>query len=425
MIAPTDTTGAAAASMLFRNVRIFDGTGAAPFEGEVLVEGERIVAIARAGAAPLSAPQARVVSGEGATLMPGLVEAHAHLSWPSSIERIIPQFVLPPEEQLLATVRNARVVLESGFTSAYSAGALGDRIEVVVRDEIEAGWTPGPRLRASTIERSPEGDPTEIFHDMHGRGPDTIRAFVKRCKAIGIDQVKLQISGEDALSPGSSQNVLYTEEEAQAAGQQARESGIWLSAHTQASEAIKMALRAGVRVLYHCTFADAEAIDMLEARKDEIFVAPAIGVIVATLEAKPPPGIDMSAMKAAALPVIERARVLIPELKRRGVRVLPGGDYGFPFNPNGTNARDLQHFVDLFGYTPTEALVAATKLGGELMGRPQDLGLVRPGFLADLLLVDGDPTVDVSILQDRSKLLMVMKGGRAHGDIKLQSRQAA
>jgi imidazolonepropionase-like amidohydrolase len=363
--------------MLLTNIRIFDGTGQAPFDGEVLIEDDRIVQVARRGEPAIDAGGAQIVSGGGATLMPGMVEAHAHLSWPSSIERFIPQFVLPPEEQLLATVRNARVLLESGFTSAYSAGALGERLEVVVRDEIDGGWTPGPRLRASTIERSPEGDPMATGDIHHGRGPEAIKAFVRFCKDIGIDQVKLQISGEDALLPGSSQHILYTEEEAQAAGEQARESDIWLSAHTQASEAIKMALRAGVRVLYHCTYADAEALDMLEAKKDEIFVAPAIGVIVATLEATPPPHIDMSGMKEAAKPVIELSKKLIPELKRRGVRVLPGGDYGFPFNPNGTNARDLQHFVDLFGYTPTEALVAATKLGGELMGRGHELGLVQ------------------------------------------------
>jgi imidazolonepropionase-like amidohydrolase len=148
------------------------------------------------------------------------------------------------------------------------------------------------------------------------------------------------------------------------------------------------------------------------AAKDRIFVAPAIGVIVATLEAKPPPHIDMSSMKEMAKPVIERTKKLIPELHRRGVRVVTGGDYGFPFNPNGLNARDLQHFVDLFGYTPGEALVASTKLGGELMKMP--LGEIKPGNYADLLLVDGDPTQDVSILQNRSKLAMIMKGGQVH-----------
>jgi imidazolonepropionase-like amidohydrolase len=411
--------------ILLTNIRVFDGTGQAPFDGQVLIESDRIAQITRTGEPAITATDAQIIDGGGATLMPGMVEAHAHLSWPSSIERFIPQFVLPPEEQLLATIRNARVVLESGFTSAYSAGALGERLEVVVRDEINGGWTPGPRLRASTIERSPEGDPMATGDIHHGRGPEAIKAFVKFCKDIGIDQVKLQISGEDALLPGSSQHILYTEEEAQAAGEQARESDIWLSAHTQASEAIKMALRAGVRVLYHCTYADEEALDMLEAAKDEIFVAPAIGVIVATLEATPPPHIDMTAMKEAAVPVIELSKKLIPELKRRGIRVLVGGDYGFPFNPNGTNARDLQHFVDLFGYTPTEALVAATKLGGELMGLGHELGLVKEGYLADLLLVDGDPTQDVSILQNRAKLLMIMKGGKMHKTPPARVEQAA
>jgi len=96
------------------------------------------------------------------------------------------------------------------------------------------------------------------------------------------------------------------------------------------------------------------------------------------------------------------------------VRVLPGGDYGFPFNPHGRNARDLQHFVDYFGYTAAEALSAATMLGGQLMGQGDELGLVREGYLADLLLIDGDPTEDVSILQDTSRITMIMQAGRMH-----------
>jgi imidazolonepropionase-like amidohydrolase len=100
---------------------------------------------------------------------------------------------------------------------------------------------------------------------------------------------------------------------------------------------------------------------------------------------------------------------LVPMLKERGVRILIGGDYGFPFNPNGRNARDLQIFVEHFGYAPAEALSAATKLGGELMDL--DVGLVKEGYLADLLLVDGDPTADVAILQDKSRFAMIMKDG--------------
>ena len=118
-------------------------------------------------------------------------------------------------------------------------------------------------------------------------------------------------------------------------------------------------------------------------------------------------------MKAsAALTGSSERPKLVPALKARGVRILIGGDYGFPFNPNGRNARDIEHFVTHYGYAPAEALAAATSLGGELMGI--DVGRVREGWLADLLLVDGDPLSDVRILQDAARLPMIMKGGVLH-----------
>jgi imidazolonepropionase-like amidohydrolase len=101
-------------------------------------------------------------------------------------------------------------------------------------------------------------------------------------------------------------------------------------------------------------------------------------------------------------------------MRKRGIRVLPGGDYGLFCNPQGTNARDLEHFVRLIGFTPMEAIQAATRHGGALMGQPDELGQVRQGFLADLLLVDGDPLDDIRILQDADRLAGIMKGGRFH-----------
>ena len=102
------------------------------------------------------------------------------------------------------------------------------------------------------------------------------------------------------------------------------------------------------------------------------------------------------------------------KLKQRGLRILPGGDYGFAWNPIGTNARDLEHFVKLMGWTPMEAIVATTKFGGELMRLPGELGLVKEGALADLILVDGDPLSDISILQKKDRLTGIMKDGRFH-----------
>lgn len=398
---------------IIANARIFDGSGSAPFAGSVAIEGNRIAEVAHGSIDP--GPSDKVIDAAGKTLMPGMIEAHAHLSWGSSVEKIYHTLDLPPEELRAATWRNARILLDHGFTSAYSAGALGDGLEVELAAQIAAGETPGPRLVPSTLERSPEGDEGVATGDVfNGRGAEAMRKFVGHCKETGVKSVKLVISGESALKPGASQRLECTEEEVEAAGQAARDAGLWLAAHTYMPDAIELAVKHGVRVLYHCSWADAAAVDSMVAHKDEIFYAPAIGVQVGTLEAAPPPHIDMSGMKANAAEVVKLARKLVPELKRRGVKVLIGGDYGFPFNPNGRNARDLEHFVELFGYTPAEALVAATKLGGELMGMGNELGVVAPGFLADLLLVDGDPTKDVRILQDKDKIVLIMQEGRLY-----------
>lgn len=408
--------GKRVSSILFTNVRIFDGTGRAPFAGEVLVTANRIAAVAQ-GKVVNAEPDAVVVDGGGATLMPGLTEAHAHLSWPSSVERFVPGMSLPPEDLLLTTARNARILLDHGFTSAYSGGSLGKTLEVSLKAHIDSGGMPGPRLVPSSIEREPPADSALLDPGSvvdHGSGPAAIRAFVKSCAEIGAKSVKFLLSGESALKPGASLQLLYSPEEVQAAGEQARESNVWLTGHAHAAEAIKLGVRNGFRILYHCTYADEEAIDLLASRAKDIFVAPSIGIVQATLDANPPPHFDMSHMKADAAIVLERQQRLAPILKKHGVRLLPGGDYGFPFNPNGRNARDLELFVKHLGFTPTEALVAATQWGGELMGMGHELGRVKEGYLADLLLVRGDPTGDITLLQDKKNLLAIMKDGQFH-----------
>ena len=396
---------------LFTKVRIFDGSGSDCFPGEVLVRGERIEAVARGGER-LSRDGVAVIDGSGATLMPGMVEAHAHLTWPSSIERVINAMKVPLEEHVGITEANARITLDAGFTSAYSAGALGEAIEPAMRDRINAGLIPGPRLRASSLEKGAEGvmGVPEGHDPTHDRDIPGLRAYVRRMKEIGCDSIKFLMSSDEAFQRGGAQTLMYSEEEAQAIGEAAREADIWLACHAQASEAIKRAVRAGFRAIFHCTYADEEALDMLEAAKDRVFVAPAPGLLYARCHEAQAFGIgpdEAAAMGATS--GLELMQSVMPELKKRGVRVLPGGDYGFPYNVVGRNARDLGLFVNLFGFSHSEALVAATKQGGELMG--MDVGVVKPGWQADLLLVAGDPSADVSILEDKANLLAIMKGG--------------
>ncbi len=402
-------------SYVIENAQIFDGSGSPYFPGSIRIEGERIAAVV-AGDLQLPRDGAEVIDAGGRVLMPGLVDAHTHLAFPSSIERIVPSFGLPPEESLLISARHARILLDHGFTSAYSAGTLAPRLDVVIRDEIKAGRLPGPRLRACAVEQFP-ASMAELFHaDPSGNnsGPDGVRRYIKSAAETGVEVVKFCLSGENQLSPGSSHEVCYSDEEVMAAGEQARESGIWLSAHAQFSKPIQQALKAGFRAIYHCTFADEETLDLMEEARDRIFVAPAVGVLQGTIESGPLPGLPIERMQSDAKEDINLLCKLVPRLRSRKIRVLPGGDYGFVWNPTDRNARDLEHFVKLFGFTPAEALVAATKLGGEIMGMADELGLIRENYLADLLIVDGDPIEGISVLQDASRLLVIMQGGKAH-----------
>lgn len=398
-------------SILFTNGRVFDGSGRAPFDGEVRVEGNCIAAVGDTGV--LDRRDAQIVDCAGATLMPGLVESHAHLSWPSSVGRVMNTMRLPPEEHMLVTARNARITLDAGYTSAFSAGSLGLRFEIALREEINGGWLPGPRLRSSCLERAPASYAVPESEGRRGVGP--LREYVRDMAAQGIDSIKFQLSSDDAFKPDGSQYVTYTEEEVAAIGAQARESNVMLACHSQAADSIKLAVKHGFRALYHCSRADEEALDLLEEHKDELFVAPAVGLMWSRGYEAESFGITRDvAANMGVYAGIERMQHIMPEMKRRGIRVLPGGDYGFPYHPIGTNARDLEHFVTLFGFTPTEVLVAATKLGGELMGKGERIGMLKAGYLADLLVVNGDPTRDIRILQDQTRIAAIMKDGCFH-----------
>ncbi|WP_419928228.1 amidohydrolase family protein [Candidatus Poriferisocius sp.] len=401
-------------AVLFENVQIFDGTGAERFPGSVLVRGNRIARVV-VGSEEIDAPEAMVVDGRGGTLMPGMVEGHAHLTWPSSIEKVINAMALPIEEHMLTTAVNARITLDAGFTSAYSAGSLGERMEVALRDHIDDGRLPGPRLRASAMEMDVEGIiGVPKGHDStHDHSIPGLQKYVRDMADLGVDTMKFLMSSDDGFSPGGAKVLLYSEEEAQALGVAAREAGMWLACHAQAAEAVKRAVRAGFRCIYHCTLADEEALDMLEEHRDELFVAPAPGLLYTRINEAEEFGIDRAtAERMGAVAGLEAMERIYPEMKRRGIRVVPGGDYGFPYNPVGRNARDLQHFVDLLGYTPVEVLVAVTKTAGEMVGF--DVGTIEESRLADLLLIDGDPTGDVTILQDRERIVAVMQDGSFH-----------
>ena len=404
--------------LLIDGARIWDGTGAAPFSGKVLIEGERIAVVAPQ-AESIDAAGAERIDAAGKFLMPGLVEGHAHLSFVDT-PRGTALGELPPEDHALLTMDAARRLLGAGFTSACSAAAAKIRLDVAVRDAINQGLIDGPRLLAASPELTVtgglgDGRRLHLHQDSFGvpvDGPDEVRRMARLCLREGVDTIKLNISGDFGTESAPADVAVMTDEEVAAGVETAHAIGRRASAHARATQSVKRALKHGVDIIYHCDYADAEALDQLEAAKDRVFTGPAIGLVVTRLERLRGDNTPQGQRQLERLkPLYEASCRTHEEMRRRGIRVVLGGDYGFADNPQGTNARDLEHFVKHFGFSASEALQAATRIGGQVMQRGHELGLVKRGYLADLLLVDGDALADVRILQDNKRFAFIMKGG--------------
>jgi imidazolonepropionase-like amidohydrolase len=400
------------AKTLFRNVSILDSTGADPYPGDVLVDNDRIAAVGSVD--PARTGDVRVIDGRGRTLMSGLCDAHTHFSWNNSAD-LDGLGTMPVEEHLLFCLESARTYLDSGYTMCLGAASAKDRLDVVCRDAINAGRFPGPRYLANGPEIAVTGGALIKSITKFADGPEGMRKAVRELVSLGVDQIKLSMTGEEITGSQRAEDTYFSDEEVAAAVSEAHRRGKRVCAHARSAESVKMCVRHHVDVIYHASFTDAEGMDLLEANKDWVFVAPGINWLVATLYEAESFGFPPAAAEAVGYKrELEIATEGLREMHRRGIRVLPGGDYGFAWTPHGTYARDLEHFVQRLGFTPMEAILSATAQGGEIMLRPDELGKVAPGYLADLILVDGDPLADITVLQDHDKLDYIMKDGLFH-----------
>ncbi|HEY1940877.1 MAG TPA: amidohydrolase family protein [Roseiarcus sp.] len=420
--------------VVFTNVRILDGSGEYPFTGEVVVQGNRIRSVTR-GSSRIGGAGAggqTVIDGMGATLMPGMCDAHLHLSW-NNAPGIDPIQMMPPEEHTLVTAEMAKVVLDAGFTMGRGAAAAKPRLDVVIRNFINEGRIPGPRYTAAgpeitTVGGLGDSSPSHIPHEglnlgIVVSGPEEVRRTVRMLIKYGVDSIKLNLSGEEITGMKAEETPMSEEEVAMAASE-ARARNKVLAAHARSSGSVKQCVRHGIQNIYHASFADEEALDMLEAAKDKHFVAPGLAWLINTARHAGEWGIKPGTpMTIAYERELEHAVETCRKMHRRGIRILPGGDYGFAWTPQGTNAKDLETFVEMLGFSPMEAIVSATKLGGEIMGMPNELGMVKPGYLADLLLVDGDPIANIRVLQEKARLLAIMKDGKFHKAPKMNEQR--
>jgi imidazolonepropionase-like amidohydrolase len=410
------------ADILFSNVRILDGSGAnAPYAGSVLVSGNRIKQVGR-GQSAIPAGNAQVVDGMGATLMPGMTEAHTHFSWNDAASLSAIQ-TMPLEEHVLWCAKVAKRYLEAGFTSCLGAACAKPRLDVVIRNAINSGQIPGPRYLAATQEITVPGglgDETlshlpfpEYSFGVNVQGAEHMRQVVRMFLKYGVDSIKLNLSGDNFVPGADAHTTWMTDAEVAAAAEEVKMRGKRIIVHARSCASVKQALRHGIHLIYHASFTDEEALDQLESVKDKVFVVPGIGILYALLyEAQPWGFSHEQAVSMGYQEEWDAALKSLSAMHKRGIRVLPGGDYGFAFTPHTQNARDLEFFVKYLGFTPMEAIRSCTLYGGQIMMCGHELGLVKEGYLADLLLVDGDPLSNIAIMRDPARLLAVMKDGK-------------
>ncbi|GAA2734212.1 amidohydrolase family protein [Actinocorallia aurantiaca] len=402
-----------AGRVLLTNARVLTCSGGpdeTPIDADVLIEGDRVVRVAPG----IGTDSARVVDLRGATVLPGLGDAHVHLSWP--LDFVFDHAAVaaaPPGPHMLDVAAVTRTFLESGYTTVIGAGTTQPLDDLLVKDAIDRGLVPGPRV-------VPSGP---MIAEVDGLGGDgemmevaanakELRELVARQCDLGVKALKLFISGDGVVPEFPSDDVYMNDEMLLAAVEEADRHGAFLTVHARGSASVAMAARTGVRIVHHACFLDDEALKALEARRDDIWVCPGLHYLYAMVNGHAGPyGMTPERIEAAGYPEELRSQIEgLHRLRESRIRILSGGDFGHQWTRHGTYAAELQRYVELAGMTPAEAIHTATRNMGPAVGL--DLGQVREGFLADLLIVDGDPSTDVGVLLDPGLRRAVMKDGR-------------
>jgi len=419
LVASISAVGAADAParvVFIKAGHLFDGTGDSSLPDRVIaVEGERIKAVGSSSevAIPVGA---EVIDLSGATVLPGLIDAHTHLGSRADRYDEINKFKDTPNHAAFAAVLNARKTLEAGFTTVRDVGSR-PFLACDLRDAIDEGFLVGPRVVASGPGISITGGhgdlnryapqvrvamfPEERDYKI-ADGVDQVRHVVRAQVKHGVDLIKVNASG-GVLSRGDAPGApQYSVEELRVLVEEAHAAGRKVAAHAHGARGIKNAVIAGVDSIEHGSLIDDEAIGMMIARgtwlvadiyNDDYLLGKAVEFHLP----------EESIAKEKAIGQLQRDN--FARAVKAGVRVAFGTDAGV--YPHGDNGKQFSSMVK-YGLTPARAIRSATADAAELLGRADRVGRVAPGLYADLIAVEGDPLVDVRVLEDVG---FVMKGG--------------
>ena len=401
-------------ALLIEGGSLIDGTGAAPRPADVLVEGDRIVAVGPE--APAGAPAgASRIDATGLTVMPGLIDAHCHLTFdePRSNDELF--FHRDPTLAALATAHHLPKLLMAGVTSVADPDTIF-RMGPAIRDAVASGLIEGPRISTgiAALLTSVGGtagrlipDEGEVGYAEVVRTIDEMVLATRRQIKEGADFIKIHATGSIPTRAGELQ--VWTRDEMQAVCDNAHDLGIPVTAHCRNAGSTRDAALAGVDIIYHASFMDDEALEAVLGSGSALCP---VFTFLANL-------CDHGAKVGAATNMvdifrgeIEATAAMMRRAHDDGVRLMCGSESGFVLTPYGHwHAREMEVFVEELGLTPLQAITCATANNALALQADGELGLVAEGCRADLLVLDGDPSADVRILGDRGRLRAVVSRG--------------
>ena len=405
---------------LIKNGMVIDGTGSEPTQCDVLVHGPRITHVGTDAATHLPADAAHSeIDASGCRVLPGLIDSHCHISFdqPNSNDELF--FHRRYGLAALVAGVNAQRVLRAGFTSFFDADCVFD-VGVDLRDAIEGGVIEGPRMTTggNVLINCVGGTATRLLPDEGTRGyarivhtPDEIVREIHKQIKTGVDWIKVHVSGLP-IRPGKEPGEIstWTLDELKLVCDTAHQFGIPVVGHCRNATSTRDAGLAGFDMILHATYMDDEALKVVVDRK--VPLVPTFTFQANLADYGPAIGSDEGLREVFRAEITESVGSLRAAYDA-GVPLLTGSESGFSLTPYGDwHYRELQVFVEDLGMTPLQAINSATEQGARALKREGELGCIKPGYLADLLIFDGEPETVITQLGEQHRFRHIMKDGK-------------